>query len=366
MVHRRERHTERKHTLATDTPLENTHPPRETFPTFIAPQLARSANTIPGGDDWLHELKLDGYRIQIYLRPPSAGAMKPRVQLLTRTGLDWTERMPDIAKAAARLDATSAILDGEAVALDEHGVSNFADLQAAFQEERQKYITYFAFDLLHLNGHNLRGLPLSDRKRILGNLLQKTNDDAPLRVSEAIEGAGESVYQRACKAGAEGIVSKLVSAEYVSGRSSSWLKLKCYQEQEFVIGGFTLPSNGIVGVGALLLGYYQRGTLQYAGRAGTGFTKATHHSLRAKLDRLATKESPFADVPRAMRLGVHWVNPKLVAQVAFSTWTRDNLVRQAAYKGLREDKPATEVVRERVISVANGEPNRSKRLQWQH
>jgi bifunctional non-homologous end joining protein LigD len=325
--------------------------PREKFPGFIAPQLAQPAASAPNGGGWIHELKLDGYRIQIGVQE---GEKKRKARLLTRKGLDWSARMPDIASAAAELNAKSAILDGEAVALDDRGVSNFADLQAAFHEGRQKYITYFAFDLLHLDGHNLRGLPLSDRKRILERLLE-TGNDGPLRFSEGIEADGKEVFEKACKLGAEGIVSKRIDSPYISGRGSSWLKLKCRLEQEFVIGGFTMPSEGTSGIGALLLGYYEGKKLRYAGRAGTGFTQATHRLLRERLDRLTVKDSPFADVPREMRRGARWTKPELVAQVEFSTWTRDNLVRQAAFKGLREDKPAREVVREMPEAPAGDE-----------
>jgi bifunctional non-homologous end joining protein LigD len=340
--------------------------PLERFPGFIAPQLALQASSAPTGDDWVHELKLDGYRIQIQITSSGKGVRKAR--LLTRKGLDWTARMPDIAAAAAKLNVKDAILDGEAVALDKDGVSNFADLQAAFQEERQQFITYFAFDLLHLDGRNLRGLPLSERKQILRQLLDGLDENSPLRLSEDLKADGNEVFKKACALGAEGIVSKLATAKYTSSRSGAWLKLKCRLEQELVIGGFTLPSKGTDGIGALLLGYYDGGKLRYAGRAGTGFTQATHRLLRAKLERLARKDSPFADVPREMRAGAYWVKPNLVAQVEFASWTRDNLVRQAAFKGLREDKPANEVVRESGMT-ANGtapDPSPAKRKAAPH
>jgi bifunctional non-homologous end joining protein LigD len=335
---------------------------RERFPGFIAPQLAQQSTSPPSGSGWTHELKLDGYRIQIHLRPLTKRASNARrVRLLTRKGLDWTARMPGIAAAAAQLDADSAILDGEAVALDERGVSDFAALQAAFHEGREPSIVYFAFDLLHLNGRNLRDLPLSQRKQILGQLISDSDGDAPLRLSEDLQADGREVFKKACALGAEGIVSKLTTAGYSSGRGSSWLKIKCHLEQEFVVGGFTLPSKGNSGVGALLLGYYDRANLRYAGKTGTGFTQQTHRMLRARLDRLVRKEPPFSEVPREIVRGAHWVRPELVAQVTFSNWTRDNLVRQAAFKGLREDKPAREVAREQAIAPDSSKINTAGR-----
>lgn len=318
------------------------HAPKESLPSFVPPQLATMAKFLPAGEDRVHELKLDGYRIQARLQ---TGA-RAGVRLLTRTALDWTHRMPSIAGAVAALPARSALFDGEVVVLAPDGTSSFANLQAAFQESARYPLTYFVFDLLHLDGHNLRDLPLLQRKQILTELLSGQPADGAIRISEHMTGDGKAVFAKACKLGAEGIISKLAQGKYVSGRSNAWLKLKCYREQEFVIGGFTLPSNGIRGVGALLLGYYSNRRLIYAGRTGTGFTQKTHRMIRDRLDALTSNTNPFASVPASMSREVRWVKPELVVQVSFATWTADNLVRQAAFKGLREDKPARSVHRE--------------------
>ncbi len=331
--------------------------PVEEFPGFIAPQLAEEARPAPSGRDWAHELKLDGYRIQVHVRAGSQGADKTaKARLLTRKGLDWTARMPALARAAADLPVESAILDGELVALDEAGRSSFSDLQATFQNGKHADLFYFAFDILHLNGHNLRAFPLITRKEILEKLLSQADAGPVLRFCEHIKGRGDVVFAKACELGAEGIVSKLVSAPYTSGRASSWLKMKGKMRQEFAIGGFSPVAKTGRGIGSLLLGYYDDGKLRYAGRCGTGFSQETERMLRVRLDALVDKSPSFAELPREARQGAVWVKPELVADVAFAGWTNDNLVRQASFKGLREDKPPGEVVRESAFTAWASSP----------
>ena len=325
---------------------------QEALPTFIAPQLASLVDSPPRGNGWLHELKLDGYRMQARLDGK-------RVQLFTRSGLDWTHRMPALAEALRDLPVKSALLDGEVVVLDQDGLSSFAGLQAAFQKGSAHQLLFYVFDLLHLDGHSLRELPLTDRKQLVEALLSAA-PEGPIRLSQDIRADAAAFFREACRRGAEGVVSKREDAKYLSGRSASWVKAKCGSRQELVIGGFTLPSNSDDGLGALLLGYYQDGNLRYAGRAGTGFTQQSQRQIRKRLESIRADSNPFLQVDTAAARGARWVKPELVAEIAFRTWTADRLVRQASFKGLREDKPAAQVVLEQPKSAATAEKDSAK------
>ena len=317
--------------------------PSEPQPTFVKPQLALEASSPPGDAGWLHELKLDGYRIQ-------ARKSKSKVVLLTRSGLDWTYRVPAVAEAVAKLAPENVTLDGEVVVVAADGTTNFADLQASFQEGATHPLTYFCFDLLHLDGRDTRGLPLLRRKELLAQVLSSGDNDR-LRLSEHIETDGEVMFRKACELHAEGILSKRSAAAYKSGRSGEWLKSKCLREQEFVVGGYMLSSDGDDRIGSLLLGYYRDGKLIYAGRTGTGFTQKTRRALLVQLKPTQSGRSAYVSVPSEAKRGAVWVRPEVVVQVRFATWTAEDLVRQAAFLGVREDKKASEVRRE-AASVA--------------
>ncbi len=325
--------------------------PKELQPTFLKPQLAQESKDPPEGPDWIHELKLDGYRMQ-------ARKDGKTVQMLTRSGLDWTERVRSVAAAVAQLPVNAATLDGEVVVLAPDGTTNFADLQASFQEGARNPLTYFCFDLLHLEGRSPRDLPLLDRKQLLGELLKSANPDH-LQISEHLSTSGASMFHKACELRAEGIVSKRADKPYTPTRGADWLKCKCLHEQEFVIGGYTLPGKGNAGgpgLGALLVGYYDdAGKLIYAGRTGTGFTHKFSAELRKRLEPLEINSTPFLRPSTEAKRGAIWVEPTLVAQVRFATWTADQQLRQAAFLGLREDKDPREVRRETAAPTPKAE-----------
>ena len=311
------------------------------LPDFVEPMLASLAKAPPEGARWLHEIKFDGYRLE-------ARIADGRVTLMTRRGLDWTEKFgAQVCDAFRALPIREALIDGELVVQNESGASTFSLLQADLSDGRTDRFHYYAFDLIYLDGWDLREARLADRKALLEKLVGGSADGL-LRVSGHLEESGAVVLRHACRLGLEGVVSKLADAPYRSGRGKSWIKSKCTSSQEFVIGGFA-PSTAMRGaIGSLSLGVYEGDALRYVGRVGTGFSVEMAQALYRKLEPMRIVASPFAkkltaDEARNLR----YVKPELVANVEFRTWTADNLLRQASFQGLREDKPAREVVLER-------------------
>jgi len=314
------------------------------LPTSLAPRLAVLAGHPPQGDQWLHEIKFDGYRLLAFIEGGN-------VKLLTRNGLDWTGKFPDIAQSLAKLKVESAIVDGEVVVLDKSGRSDFQSLQGLLKDKAGAPPVYYAFDLLFSDGVDLRNRPLLERKQTLKDILERSRPGPRINFSEHIRGDGQKVFQKACGMGLEGIISKRIDAPYVSGRVPTWLKSKCDNRQEFVIIGYTNPQGHRSGFGALLLGYHdERGRLVYAGRVGTGFDQPQLDDLHAQLQQIEQDEPPTDLAPPAReRRATHWVTPKLVAEVRFSGWTRDGVLRHPAFIALRTDKPASQIVREKPV-----------------
>jgi bifunctional non-homologous end joining protein LigD len=316
----------------------------EPLPRFIEPCLATLQDKPPAGEAWLHEVKFDGYRLQARI---SAG----KVKLLTRTGLDWTERFgKGIVDALAVLPCETALIDGEVVALGDSGISSFSALQAALSDGETSSLVFFAFDLLHLDGENLEAEPLLARKERLEELLPSAGPDSPLRYSEHFIEPGQTMLRHACRMGLEGVISKRAEAPYRSGRGRDWIKSKCTQRQEFVIAGYVPSRTSLNQLGSLVLGYHEDGELKPAGRVGTGFTRNSAAALKKKLDAIPVKASPFRGEAGRER-GIVWVKPELVAEIAFGSWTASKTLRHSAFLGLREDKPAEEVIEEKPIKA---------------
>ena len=325
------------------------------LPSFIEPTLATLTSRPPARKGWIHEIKFDGYRLQARI----AGG---KVALLTRTGLDWTARFGTAVPAALKaLPAGQALIDGELVVETDSGASDFSALQADLSEDRSDRFVYYAFDLLHLDGYDLRAAPLHVRKDILAKLV--AGAQGPLRFSDHFDQDGGLVLRHACRLSLEGVVSKQRSAPYRSGRSKDWLKSKCAHRQEFVVAGYVPSTTSTKAIGSLVLGYYEDGGLQHVGRVGTGFTTAMAEDLHRRLDPLRTASSPFAEklTAEAARQ-VRYVRPELVAEVEFRSWTADDNLRHASFRGLREDKPAVEVVREGQPEPAAAKPKSSVKL----
>jgi bifunctional non-homologous end joining protein LigD len=316
------------------------------LPESIDLELATLVDQPPTGDEWLHEIKFDGYRLVARV---DAG----RVQLLTRNHLDWTHRYTPIAEALAALPVDSAILDGEVVVQLASGLSSFQALQNALRDKSTDKLIYYAFDLLYLNGHDLRSQPLESRKELLRELLA-TGPHPQVQYSDHWTGDGPQFLRECCQRGVEGIISKRKDRPYLAARTLDWLKIKCTQHEELVIGGFTESEAKHRDFGALLVGYFDNGQLIYSGRVGTGFDARLLADLRHRLNKIETGRSPFAAVPaRDRRAGTRWVQPKLVAQVEFTGWTDGDILRHPSFQGLREDKRATDIGRPESLPSVN-------------
>jgi len=310
------------------------------LPDFISPQLAQLADSAPEGDAWLHEVKIDGYRV-------AARITGGKVHMFTRRANDWTPRFRPIGAILAKLPVKAAYIDGEVAVLTAEGVSDFGALQETLgRRGRSHELAFIAFDLLHLDGRDLRRLPLIERKAMLEKLLAKLPARSPIQFAGHVTGQGPAFFALACERRLEGIISKRPAAPYRSGRASDWVKVKCTSRQEFVIGGYRHEVGRRPNLGSLLLGYFNRGRLTYAGSVGTGWSIQLGRSIMAALQCISRETPPFIAVPRADAKDAKWAEPRLVCDVEFTQWTRDGRARQPAFKGLREDKAPWEVRRE--------------------
>ncbi|AZZ36052.1 DNA ligase D [Bdellovibrio sp. qaytius] len=313
---------------------------RSKLPAFIEPQLALLAETPPQGDNWIHEIKLDGYRTFCHKQ-------KSNIKLLTRSGLDWTSKYKFIEHECKKIKADSAMLDGEIVWTDNNGVSHFQGLQNSLENHHSDELFYYVFDLLHLNGVDLRDTPLLQRKMLLKKLLVESGSKKIL-FSDFIKGDGKNVLKSACHLNLEGIVSKDGKSTYQSGRNKNWIKSKCIKLQEFVIGGYTFQNKN-KSLGSLLMGAYNaQGEFQYLGRVGTGFNSSESTKLLEKLRKLKSEKSFFTkgsptSTAQDLRRELSFVKPNLVAQIEFGAWTDEKILRHASFKGLRLDKKAKSV-----------------------
>ena len=301
---------------------------------------------MPKGENWLHELKYDGYRI-IARKAPDG------VTLFSRSGLDWTIRFPVIAKALAKLPCEQALLDGEIAFVLPSGLTSFKELQEHIDTPHPSF-RFFLFDLLDLEGKDWRKRPLLERKAELEKLLTKKKLPDWLIYSDHVQGSGRAFYEQVCETGLEGVVSKRADSPYVSGRTKDWLKIKCEKRAELVIGGYSKSSVRARPFSSLLLGTFEDGKFVYAGKVGTGFSSADLSSLAKRFKPLEQKTSPFIEVPAEERKDAVWLKPQLVCEVAFTDWTRDGRLRHPSFQGLREDKPPREVSRD-VVSEESGE-----------
>ncbi len=322
---------------STDPPAEGAT--RARLPRTQNPQLASVSEQAPAGDDRISEIKFDGYRLLAWVEHGEA-------RLMTRNGLDWTDRLPAVAREVARLKVEVALLDGELVALEENGASSFPMLQAALSAGHDNTLHFYAFDLLHLNGWDLRQCPLVERKRVLHGV---DGWRGMLRYSDHQRGNAPAMWREACRINLEGIVCKQANAPYQPGRGRAWLKVKCLGREEFVVLGWTPPRGSRTGLGSLHLGYYDnKGGLHYAGGVGTGFSDDELSRLAERLGRLASEppQGLLVGGDEPLDSAIRWVRPELVVEVRYASWSGSGRVRQSVYMGRREDKQASEVVRE--------------------
>ena len=319
-------------------------------PQFIEPMKARLVDEPPKHGDWLYELKFDGIRAM-------ATKNDRKVSLVSRNGNKLDGRFPEIVEAVKNLRVREYVIDGEVVALDEDGRSSFQLLQGLEMEGRKAPLRFYVFELLQLDGKSLLGLPLEQRKQVLAKICENVGD--PIRYSGEISGDVKSLLAEVKRRGLEGLIGKQRNSVYEPGRrSGTWIKLKCINEQEFVIGGYTPPAGSRKYFGAILVGYYEIGKLRFAGKVGSGFTEKSLSMLHKKFRGEEQDDCPFVDLPSkqggewvqgitpSMMKKMHWVNPKFVAEIKFAEWTRDQKLRQPVFLGMREDKAATEVKRE--------------------
>ena len=313
---------------------------KKLLPAFVEPSLAQTAERPPSGAKWVHEIKHDGYRIQARI---DGGT----VRLLTRNGLDWTDRFASIARALGTLGLSSGLLDGEIVVQDSGGIAKFSLLQADLSEGRQDRFVYYLFDLLYAEGYDLTPATLLDRKALLQEIVAGVPASSPVRFSEHLAEDGPTMLEHACRLGLEGIVSKRIDMPYRSGRGEHWVKSKSVLRQEFIIIGYVASTVAPGSVGALVLGYHESGKLMYAGRVGTGYSHKQARELRDTLEKIAAARPALGNaLPAGAEKGVRWVKPQLVCDVEFHDWTADRLIRQSSFKGLREDKAPEEVTLE--------------------
>ncbi|SCX57258.1 DNA ligase D [Nitrosospira sp. Nsp1] len=319
------------------------------LPRILRPQLATLVDGPPNDPaEWIYEIKFDGYRMLTRIDGSD-------IKLFTRNGNDWSERLPHLIKAIARMRLKSGWLDGEIVVLNDKNIPDFQALQNAFDSARTQGIIYYLVDIPFYNGYDLREASLIERRALLRTLFEPPPPE-PIRFSDIFDAPPKDIIASACRLGLEGLIGKRKTSRYASRRSPDWIKLKCTQRQEFVIGGFTDPKGSRAGIGSLLLGYHDEDKkLRYAGNVGTGFSDNTLHDLKVKLDKIATERPPFVGASDIEK-NAHWVKPTLVAEVSFGEWTRDGHIRHSVFQGLRSDKKAEVIIREKPVHTADAKP----------